>query len=134
VDAVLVDSNVLLDIATEDPVWLAWSSERLAEQAELRPLVINPLIYSEVSVGFSRVEELDAALPAETFRREPLPWQAGFLAGKAFLEYRRSGGQKRAPLPDFYIGVHAAIQGYGLLTRDGKRFRSYFPRLGLIAP
>ena len=132
--AVLVDSNVLLDVATEDPHWLAWSADRLAEQAEVRPLVINPLIYAEVSVGFSRVEDLDEVLPLEAFRREDLPWQAGFLAGKAFLDYRRAGGGKTAPLPDFYIGAHAAIQGYGLLTRDARRFHSYFPTLTLIAP
>ena len=129
-----MDSNVLLDVATEDPQWLAWSAERLAEQAEARPLVINPLIYAEVSVGFSRVEDLDDVLPPESFRREALPWQAGFLAGKVSLDYRRTGGGKTAPLPDFYIGAHAAIQGYGLLTRDARRIRSYFPTLTLIAP
>ena len=133
-DAVLVDSNVLLDVATEDPEWGEWSAGRLEGLAENYMLVINPLVYAEVSVGFERIEDLDDALSPEGFRREGLPWPAAFLAGKAFLEYRRAGGGKEAPLPDFYIGAHAAIQGYGLLTRDARRFRSYFPRLTVIGP
>jgi predicted nucleic acid-binding protein len=92
------------------------------------------LIYSEVSAGFARIEDLDDALPEEYFRREPLPWEAAFLAGKAFLEYRHAGGARRSPLPDFYIGAHAAILGYSLLTRDARRYRTYFPTLKLICP
>lgn len=131
---VLVDSNVLLDVLTEDPVWSTWSAAALARAAEHEVLVINPLIYAEVSVRFARIEELDDALPAAMFRREALPWEAGFLAGKCFHAYRRRGGTRRSPLPDFYVGAHAATRGMTLLTRDSARYRTYFPRLKLIAP
>ena len=131
---VLVDSNVLLDILTEDPVWYAWSSAALAAAANQSSLAINPLVYAEVSIGFERIEELDEALPPETFLRLPLPWPAAFLAGKCFLAYRRAGGKRRSPLPDFYIGAHAAIEAMPLLTRDASRYRTYLPRLDLIAP
>lgn len=131
---VLVDSNVLLDIATDDPVWGGWSSGALQRAADEAVLVINPLVYAEVSVGFAAIEELDAALPIDLYRREGLPYEAAFLAGKCFLKYRRGGGTKHAPLPDFYIGAHVAVAGYRLLTRDATRYRSYFPRLELIAP
>jgi predicted nucleic acid-binding protein len=131
---VLVDSNVLLDVLTEDPTWLEWSSAALAESAETEVLIINPLIYAEASVRFDRIEELDAALPPSLFRRDGLPWEAGFLAGKCFRAYRRGGGTRRSPLPDFYVGAHAAIRGHILLTRDGTRYRTYFPSLELIAP
>jgi predicted nucleic acid-binding protein len=134
VSDVLVDSNVLLDIFTDDPRWFAWSSAALGEQAELAVLVINPIIYAEVSIRFARIEELEEALPAAIFRREPLPWEAGFLAGKCFLRYRNRGGSKRSPLPDFYVGAHAAVRGMALLTRDAARYRSYFPSLRMIAP
>jgi predicted nucleic acid-binding protein len=131
---VLVDSNVLLDILIPDPAWEQWSSKALADAGESRVLVINPIIYSEVSAGFERIEDLDAALSTELFRRDPLPWEAAFLAGKSFLEYRRRGGAKRSPLPDFYIGAHAAVAGMELLTRDVARYRTYFPKLRLICP
>jgi predicted nucleic acid-binding protein len=131
---VLVDSSVLLDVATEDPRWFPWSSAALERAAERSVLVVNPLIWAEVSVGFDRIEELDAALPFAVYRRDPLPYEAGFLAGKAFLAYRRRGGVRRTPLPDFYIGAHAAIAGLRLLTRDAARYRTYFPKVELIAP
>jgi predicted nucleic acid-binding protein len=131
---VVVDSNVLLDIATDDERWAKWSSKALAETANHSILVINPIIYAEVSIGFERIEDLDAALPPDLYVREPLPWDAAFLAGKAFLAYRRRGGARATPLPDFYIGAHAAIAGYALLTRDAGRYRTYFPTLELIAP
>lgn len=99
-----------------------------------RRLVINPIVYADVSTGFNRIEDLDVAVPAGEFTREPLPYGAGFLAGKAFVVYRKRGGQRRSPLPDFYIGAHAAVRGYRLLTRDGPRYRSYFPAVELIAP
>ena len=130
----LVDSNVLLDVFTDDPAWAGWSGEALVHAFDQGPVVINPVVYAEVSVGFERIEELDEALPQAAFVREPLPYPAGFLAGKAFLAYRRSGGAKPAPLPDFYIGAHAAVAGYRLLTRDARRYRTYFPRLDLLAP
>jgi len=130
----MVDSNVILDVATEDPSWAEWSAGKLEELAERYPLVINPIIYSEVSVGYERIEDLEAALPEHLFRREPLPWEAAFLAGKCFLAYRRADGTRRSPLPDFYIGAHAAVSGYGLLTRDGRRYQKYLPKLKLFSP
>lgn len=131
---VLVDSNVLLDIATNDPGWAAWSSQALAECAEYMALVINPIIYAEVSIGFRTIEALNAALPSRIYERAPLPWEAGFLAGKCFLAYRRRGGLKSVPLPDFYIGAHAAIEGLAILTRDARRYRTYFPKVEVLAP
>lgn len=131
---VLVNSNILIDITTNDAEWVDWSAAALARAGQGARLVINPLIYAEVSVAHSRIEALDALLPEEIFHREPLPWAAAFLAGKAFLGYRRRGGARRSPLPDFYIGAHAAIRGYRLLTRDRGRYQTYFPRLDVIAP
>jgi len=131
---VLVDSNVLLDVLTEDPVWYGWSSTQIERLANDAILAINPLIYAEVSVGFERIEDLEEALPETAFARLPLPWEAAFAAGKCFLEYRRRRGARRSPLPDFYIGAHAAIVGLRLLTRDAARYRSYFPGLLVIAP
>jgi len=131
---VLVDSNVLLDVATNDPTWSDWSGRALGESAEHTTLIINPIIYAEVSIGFTRIEALDAALPSTLYRREPLPWEAGFLAGKCFLLYRRRGGLRNSPLPDFYIGAHAAVGHLALLTRDAARYGSYFPKLEILAP
>lgn len=131
---VLVDSNVLIDIATNDPEWSGWSAAALAQAGQGARLVINPIIYAELSVTHSRIETLDELLPEAVFTREPLPWPAAFLAGKAYLAYRRRGGERRSPLPDFYIGAHAAIRGYRLLTRDKGRYETYFPKLTLISP
>lgn len=131
---VLVDSNVILDVATEDPEWMDWSSDALAEAAESAPLIINPVIYAEVSVGFDRIEDLDDVLPTEYFNREAVPWDAAFLAGKAFLRYRRARGKRTSPLPDFFIGAHAAVRAYSLLTRDTRRYRTYFPQLTIVSP
>ena len=130
----LVDSNVLLDIMTEDPVWQTWSMEALAGAAETGPLYINPVIYSEVSIRFSTIEALEDALPTEDYRRAPIPWAAAFLAGKAFVNYRRNQGTKSTTLPDFFIGAHAAIAELQLLTRDVSRYRAYFPTVPLLAP
>ncbi len=130
---VLVDSNVLLDILIPDPLWEEWSSQALTDAAEWALLAINPIIYGEVSIGFRRIEELEAALPEE-LRREPLPWDAAFLAGKACLAYRRRSGTKSRTLPDFYIAAHAAVRRYTLLTRDHGRLRTYFPSLSIIHP
>jgi predicted nucleic acid-binding protein len=130
----LVDSNVLIDLLTESPDWFDWSSAALTAAADEGPLVINPLIYAEVSVQFTRVEDLNDALQPDDFVRTPLPWSAAFLAGKCFLEYRRRGGTKTSPLPDFYIGAHAAVAGFRLLTRDTARYRTYFPTVKLLAP
>ena len=133
-EPVLVDSNVLLDIFTRDPEWAQWSRSNLNRLVESRLLVVNPIVYAEVSVRFSGIEELEKRLPASIFKRESLPWEAAFLAGRCFLLYRRRGGLRRAPLPDFYIGAHAAIRSYALLTRDTSRYRTYFPTLEIIAP
>lgn len=130
----LVDSNVLLDVLTEDPRWGQWSSDALAAAAERGVLSINPVIYAEVSVRFTTIEALEAALPSQDFRRAPLPWAAAFLAGKAFLDYRRNQGTKSTTLPDFFIGAHAAVADLDLLTRDPSRYRTYFPTVPLIAP
>ncbi|MCX5867716.1 MAG: type II toxin-antitoxin system VapC family toxin [Proteobacteria bacterium] len=131
---ILVDSNVILDIITEDQRWLTWSSEMLALYGEDHTLVINPIIYAEVSIGFERIEEVEEILSPAYFRRDALPWEAAFLAGKCFLNYRRQGGGKHSTLPDFFIGAHAVVAGMPLLTRDLARYRTYFPRLKLIAP
>jgi predicted nucleic acid-binding protein len=128
----LVDSNVLLDILTDDADWFEWSHEALIEAAARGPVAINPMVYAEVAVGFDSVEALDEAL--EGLDRLPLPYDAGFLAARCFLRYRRAGGARRSPLPDFYIGAHAAVSRLALLTRDSARYRTYFPRLRLITP
>lgn len=130
----LVDSNVLLDVITEDGSWLEWSSNALAVAADDGPLFINPVIYAEVSVRFSRIEDLEAALPPSDYGRLAVPWESAFLAGKAFLDCRRSGGTRSSTLPDFFIGAHAAVAGLALLTRDAARYRTYFPTVPLIAP
>jgi predicted nucleic acid-binding protein len=129
----LVDSNVLLDVFTEDLQWVPWSGAQLADAFDRGPTLLNPIVYAEISVGFERIEELEDALPPE-LQREALPWEAGFLAAKCFVEYRRRGGEKRSPLPDFYIGAHAAVTGRALLTRDPGRYRFYFPHLELVVP
>ena len=131
---VLVDANVLLDVLTDDPIWSERSGSTLARAADESRLAINPIVYAEVSIGFDRIEDLDRALPAEAFLRLPLPWSAAFLAGKCFLRYRREGGERRSPLPDFYIGAHAAVARVPLLTRDARRYRTYLPQLELVTP
>lgn len=131
--AVLIDSSVLFDVLGDDPRFGAASAEALARAADEAELVINPVVYAEVSVGFDRVEDLEAALPT-LLRREPIPWDAAFLAAKAFVEYRRRGGARTAPLPDFFIGAHAAVAGYRLLTRDPRRVRTAFPRVAIVEP
>ncbi len=130
---VLVDSNVLLDVLLPDPEWEAVSSEALARAADDAYLAINPVVFAEVSVGFREIEALEDALPAE-IRREGIPWDAAFLAGKAFVRYRRAGGTRTSTLPDFFIGAHAAVRGYALLTRDPGRYRRYFPTVELLEP
>lgn len=133
-ESTLVDSNVLLDVFTDDPQWAQWSSRALAEALDDGPVVVNPIVYAEVSVGFDRIEDLDILLPAEYFQRESLPWPAAFLAGKAFMAYRRRGGARPTPMPDFYIGAHAAVSGHRLLTRDRGRYATSYPGLELITP
>jgi predicted nucleic acid-binding protein len=130
----LVDSSVILDVLTADSKWGSWSATALAQARDDGRLVINPIVYAEVSTAFERIEDLDEALPASDFVREALPYEAGFLAAKAFLAYRRQGGARRSPLPDFYVGAHAAVRTHRLLTRDAGRVRTYFPTVELIAP
>jgi hypothetical protein len=134
VSPTLVDSNVLLDVITGDEEWLDWSAAALARAADASPLVINPIVYAEVAARFARIEDLEEALPREYYERRALPWDAAFLAGQCFVKYRRRGGARRSPLPDFYIGAHAAVESMALLTRDPKRYRDYFPTLRIIAP
>jgi predicted nucleic acid-binding protein len=131
---VLVDSNVLLDVLEPDAAWYEWSAEMIVQCATHGRLVINHVVFAEVSVGFSCIETLDQKLPRSLYERAPLPWEAAFLAGKAYMEYRRVGGTRHAPLPGFYIGAHAAVTGMSLLTRDATRYRPYFPTVELIAP
>lgn len=119
---------------TEDHEWFLWSSEAIKHAADYSRLVINAVVYAEVSIRFSRIEDLDDALPKPLFDREAIPYDAAFLAGKAFSNYRRRGGTKTSPLPDFIIGAHASVSRYRLMTRDVARYRTYFPKLDLIAP
>lgn len=130
----LVDSNVLLDVITGDDEWLDWSASALARAADRSLLVINPIVYAEVAARFARIEDLEEALPPDYYQRRPLPWDAAFLAGQCFVRYRRRGGARRSPMPDFYIGAHAAIEDLTLLTRDARRYRSYFPTLRIVVP
>ena len=130
----LVDSNVLLDVLTEDRRWFEWSSSALERSANAGRLCINPIIYAEVSVGFKKIEEVEASLPHEFFERLPIPFEAAFLAGKAFLAYRRKGGTRTSTLPDFFVGAHAAIAGFRLLTRDSRRYKAYFPSVEMVCP
>jgi predicted nucleic acid-binding protein len=134
VPATLVDSNVLIDVLSRDPEWVGWSAAALRRAGAAGPLVINEMIYAEVSTRYTRIEDLERELPPDHFQREHTPWPAGFLAGKAFVDYRRRGGRRRSPLPDFFIGAHAAVAGLRLLTRDPARFRTYFPTVEVIAP
>ena len=131
---VLIDSNVMLDIFTRNKEWFTWSSETLEYYAERELLYINPIIYSEISVGFARIEKLEDALPSDYIHREDLPYEAAFLAGKCFLKYRKTGGTIHSPLPDFYIGAHAAVRQWSILTRDKGRYNTYFPTVNVITP
>ncbi|WP_216900536.1 type II toxin-antitoxin system VapC family toxin [Nocardia alni] len=130
----LVDTCVLLDVVSSDAVWREWSTEQIQTAIGGKGLVINPIVYAEMSIHFSTDEDLDTALPRHEFRREDLPWNAASRAGRAHRKYRLAGGAKTSPIGDFYIGAHAAVQGYRLLTRNRKDFRSYFPDLEIIGP
>ena len=130
----LVDANVVLDVVTDDPVWVAWSLARLAEAALAGSILINDVVYAEISVRFSTIEDLDETLADAAIGIVPIPRYALFLAGKAFLRYRRAGGVRAGVLSDFFIGAHATVEGWPLLTRDARRYRTYFPTLRVIAP
>jgi predicted nucleic acid-binding protein len=130
---VLVDANVLLDILTDDPKWSSWSEEKLLAVIEDDQAAVNPIIFAELGAAYRTAPELEAALTGWPIQRLPLPYEAAFPAAQAFLRYRRRGGQRRSPLPDFYIGAHAAVMGFTLLTRDAARYRTYFPKVRLIS-
>lgn len=130
----LVDTNVLIDVLDDDPQWADWSLEQLRTQSRLHELAINPVIYAELSLAFESVEALDAAVAGMELVLAPLPRPALFLAGKAFARYRHRGGSRHNVLADFFIGAHAAVSGCGILTRDVRRYRDYFPTVELIAP
>lgn len=132
--ATLVDSDVLIDLIGPGSQWTPWSRRALAAASENGAAFVNQIVYAEISVGFAAVEDCDWALDARGIERVPLPWPAAFLASRAFLDYRRRGGRKLSPLPDFFIGAHAAVEGLRLLTRDTRRYRTYFPTVELIAP
>ena len=130
----LVDSNVLFDFLTEDDEWFDWSAAMLEQASNTGTVAINQVIYAEVSVRYSTIEDVDKELAIDYFARLSIPWEAAFLAGKAFDRYKRQGGTRRSPLPDFFIGAHAAVTGMTLLTRDARRYRAYFPKLKIVAP
>ena len=130
----LVDTNVILDVVEDDARWRNWSQQQLEAASRRYTLLINPVIYAELSIAYLRIEELESMLARGGFRVEPVPREALFLAGKAFLHYRRKSGAKTGVLPDFFIGAHAAVAGIPLLTRDTRRYGTYFPKLALISP
>jgi len=131
---ILVDTNVLVDVLTDDPQWSQWSSDAFCACMDHARMVIDTAVYAELAVRYPSVDALEQMISAAGLEREQIPWSAAFLAGKAFEAYRRAGGTRRSPLPDCYIGAHAAATGMRLLTRDGARFRTYFPSVELIAP
>lgn len=132
--AVLVDSNVLIDIAFQDPVWADWSKTAIAATSMAHELIINQIIFAELSYRYESYKQVDSLLPVREFRREEMPYMAAFAASKAFLVYRKSGGRKERPLPDFFIGAHAAVCGHQIITRDTAGYRTYFPMVDLITP
>ena len=131
---ILFDTNVLLDIATADAIWLGWSEGQFRAAAAQGPILINPFIYAELASAFASQSDLDGWLDPVVFQRLPLPYAAGWLAAQAFVKYRRAGGTKSSPLPDFYIRAHAEAEGLTLATRDATRYRTYFPSVSLITP
>lgn len=131
---ILVDSNVILDILTKDPAWYKWSASNLEKLAEEHMFIINPIIYAEVSIGFEKIEAVEAALPSNFFERHPITEEVAFLAGKAFVKYKKNLGKKTSLLSDFLIGAHAAVLGIPILTRDNRHYETYFPKVELITP
>jgi len=134
VPATLVDSNVLIDVVVRDKQWAAWSIEALIEALEAGPVFVDQVVFAEISIGYRTAEACQDALAVQGIERVPIPWPAAFLAGRAYSAYKQRGGTKLAPLPDFFIGAHAAVAGLRLLTRDASRYRTYFPTVDLIAP
>jgi predicted nucleic acid-binding protein len=134
VPATLVDSNVVIDVTARNPRWAKWSGEALIQALDEGPVLVDQIIFAEVSIGYPTPEECEWALDVQGIERVPIPWPAAFLAGRAFASYKRRGGARLAPLPDFFVGAHAAVAGLRLLTRDATRYRTYFPTVDLIAP
>ena len=132
--ATLLDSNVLIDVLDSESVWKPWATEALSAAVDRGPVFVNQIVYAEVSIGFSTAEACEAALSERWLELVPVPWPAAFAAGRAFVAYRRRGGVRRSPLPDFFIGAHAAVARLPLLTRDPARYRSYFPGVRLLTP
>lgn len=131
---VLVDANIVLDLLTKNAEWGLRSARALESEAETAELVINPVVYAELAGSFASAEDMERYVSGSVFRREDLPWDAAYYAGRAYIQYRRNGGSRRSPMPDFYIGAHAAVRGYALLTRDTAHYTTYFPAVRLIAP
>jgi predicted nucleic acid-binding protein len=131
---VLVDSSVLLDLATDDPDWGEWSGRRVWDARETGEIVINAMVYAEVASAFDKIEVVDRFLAHVDVRREDVPWAAAFVAGQIYKSYRKEGGRRATPLPDFFVAAHASLCGYDLLSRDGGFFRTYFPKLNIIHP
>jgi len=131
---VVVDTNVLLDVVNNNPAWINWSARQMMDLAKIHPLVINPIVYAELSITFLSIAEVEESIANMDLILEDLPREVAFLAGKAFLQYRRNGGTRTNVLPDFFIGAHAAFRGAALLTRDARRYATYFPTLRLITP
>ena len=130
----LIDTNILLDLVTDNPDWFEWSLARLDDAALAGRLLINDIVYAEISIRYDRIEDLDAMLSGTMIQIAPTPRSALFLAGKAYRQYRAAGGTRTGVLPDFFIGAHATVEGWPLLTRDTSRYRTYFPKVTLIAP
>ena len=131
---VLVDANVLIDVLTDDPDWADWSAAKLIEAIESDALAVNPIIYAEVAAAYKTVKAFERALIAWPLEQLALPYAAAWPASQAFLRYRREGGKRQTPMPDFYIGAHALVEGHIILTRDVARYRTYFPKVPLITP
>ena len=133
-NGVFVDSCILLDLFTDDPKWADWSESVLGKYSQSNTLFINSIVYTEVSIGFNRIEEVEEAIEQVGVKALEIPREALFLAGKVFLDYRRNKGTKSSPLPDFFIGAHAAVSSFDLITRDSARYKTYFPSITLICP
>ena len=133
-NGVLVDSCILLDLFTDDPNWAAWSQRKLEEYSQINSLYINSIIYTEISLAFKKIEELEEAIKMLNLRVLEIPREALFLTGKVFLNYRKNKGTKNSPLPDFFIGAHASVSNFSLITRDVSKFTTYFPKIRLIHP
>ena len=130
----IIDANVMIDVLSNDPTWAAWSSDEILSALTRGPVIINPIVYAEIAAGMESPEELEHHLGDPDIERRPLPWDAAFLAGKAFAAYRRRGGRLRSPMPDFYIGAHAAVERLAVVTRDPRRFTRYFPSVTVLSP